>query len=77
MRVPSANLLGQTGRGQTCLDQALRQRHLLTAIFAACQLEQLLEPVLGQAQRSWDPSDARLALASIKTRALSLGHGLD
>ena len=76
VRVPRANLLGQAGRGQACLDLALQQQHLLSVIFAASQLEQRLEPVLGQAQQRWDPHDARAALAAIKTRALSLGHEL-
>lgn len=76
VRVPHANLLGEAGRGQAYLDQAMQRQHLLATIFATSQLEQLLEPVLGQAQQTWDLQGARLALASIKTRALSLGHDL-
>ncbi|MDD2058665.1 acyl-CoA dehydrogenase family protein [Pseudomonas sp. GD03860] len=74
--VPHANRLGAAGTGQDSLDQALQHRQLLATIFAASELEQLLGPALGQAQQAWDPYPARQALASIKTRALSLGHDL-
>ncbi|MNJ16508.1 acyl-CoA dehydrogenase [Pseudomonas alkylphenolica] len=79
VRVPQTHLLGEAGRGEDYLHEALQQQQLLTAIFAARQLEQLLDPVLAQDSGPggppWDPQDIRLTLASIKARALSLGHG--
>ncbi|MCY1397858.1 pimeloyl-CoA dehydrogenase, large subunit [compost metagenome] len=79
VRVPVANLLGESGKGLDYLNQAWNREHLLSAVFAASQLERLLERTLAQvpqpacnAPARWDEESNSLILARVKARAIAL-----